>query len=161
MPFNTEFKPVSLKHTTLFKPMKVGKTMVLHRAIIPPLNKMRADPETHILNEELSIEYHGQRSQSPGTMIITEPGNISPEAGGYAGSPVIYSKVQMEVWQKFFSKIHENKSFAWVQLYALGSQASPKFLKANGYKYVSASAGAYIDEIFEKKLRKQIIPKLV
>ena len=57
MSFTTDFEPVSLKGTNLFKPLKVGNNTVLHRAAFPPLTRMRAESPGNIPNREWSVEY--------------------------------------------------------------------------------------------------------
>lgn len=42
MPFNKDFKPVALKDTNLFKGIKIGNMELNHRAVMPPLTRMRA-----------------------------------------------------------------------------------------------------------------------
>jgi NADPH2 dehydrogenase len=56
--------------------------------------------------------------------LITEGTFISPGAGGYDSAPGIYTDEQVEKWTPIFKVIHDNKSFAFIQLWALGRQSS-------------------------------------
>ncbi|CAI4545520.1 BBF_collapsed_G0025850.mRNA.1.CDS.1 [Saccharomyces cerevisiae] len=72
MPFVKDFKPQALGDTNLFKPIKIGNNELLHRAVIPPLTRMRAQHPGNIPNRDWAVEYYSQRAQRPGTLIITE-----------------------------------------------------------------------------------------
>ena len=146
MPFVKDFKPIALGDTNLFKPIQVGDMQLQHRAILPPLTRMR--DANHIPNE-WSVEYYDQRSQYPGSFLITQGCFVSAQAGGYETAPGIWNQDQITEWTKIFKKIHDNKSFVYVQLWSIGRQAYPASLKRDGLRYDSASNGVYMDE--EKK----------
>lgn len=146
MPFVKEFNHTSLKDTNLFKPIKVGDMQLNHRAMMPPLTRMRAHYPGNLPNKDWAVEYYNQRSQYPGTFIVTEGTFISPQAGGFDNAPGIWSEEQIEQWKKIFAKIHENKSYVYVQIWALGRQAFPDSLARDGLRYDSASDGIYMDE---------------
>ncbi|CCD23126.1 alkene reductase NDAI_0B00920 [Naumovozyma dairenensis CBS 421] len=162
MPFVTNFQPVALKDTNLFKPTKIGNTELKHRAVMPPLTRMRAEHPGNIPNRKWAYEYYKQRSQRPGTMLITEGTFISPQAGGYDNAPGIWSQEQMDQWKHIFKGVHDNKSFIWVQLWSLGWQAFPDTLARDGLRYDSAtdgSANIYMDEESELKAKKANNPQ--
>lgn len=81
MPFVKDFKPQALGDTNLFKPIKIGNNELLHRAVIPPLTRMRAQHPGNIPNRDWAVEYYAQRAQRPGTLIITEGTFPSPQSG--------------------------------------------------------------------------------
>ncbi|SCV00521.1 LANO_0F07272g1_1 [Lachancea nothofagi CBS 11611] len=151
MPFVPNFKPIALKDTNLFKPLTIGETVVEHRAVMCPLTRMRAHSPGNVPNKDWAIEYYGQRSKVPGTMIITEGVFPSPQCGGYDNAPGVWSEEQLAEWKKIFAKVHENKSFIWPQLWVLGRQAFPDTLKRDGLRYDSASDEVYMDAETEKK----------
>jgi len=134
----------------MFKPLKVGNTEVLHRAFMPPLTRMRAQHPGNVPTTEWAAKYYDQRSKRPGSMLITEGTFISPQAGGYDHAPGIWSDEQVAGWKKIFAKIHENKSFVWVQLWNLGRHAGIREMARDGLRYDSASDGVYMDEESEK-----------
>ncbi|SMN22503.1 similar to Saccharomyces cerevisiae YPL171C OYE3 Conserved NADPH oxidoreductase containing flavin mononucleotide (FMN) [Maudiozyma saulgeensis] len=146
MSFTDSFKPISFKGSNMFKPMKVGNTVVQHRAVMPPLTRMRATAPGNVPNGELAGTYYYQRSRRPGSMLITEGTFISAQAGGYDNAPGIWSEEQVAEWKKIFGRVHENKSFLWVQLWALGRQAGIKEMARDGLRYDSASDGVYMTE---------------
>ena len=150
MSFVNSYKPVSFKDTNMFKPLKVGSTEVLQRVFMPPLTRMRAQHPGNVPTTEWASKYYDQRSKRPGSMLITEGTFISAQAGGYDHAPGIWSEAQVTEWKKIFNKIHENKSFIWVQLWNLGRQAGIKEMARDGLRYDSASDGVYMDEESEK-----------
>ncbi|CCC70459.1 hypothetical protein NCAS_0E03890 [Naumovozyma castellii] len=154
MPYAKDFEPVALKNTNLFKPIKVGDTEMKQRIVMPPLTRMRAEHPGNVPNKKWAYTYYHQRSQRPGTMIITEGTFISPQAGGYDNAPGIWSKEQIEQWTKIFQGIHDNKSFVWVQLWALGRASFPDTLARNGLRYDAPSDGVYMDKESEEKAIK-------
>ena len=151
MSFVDSYKPIAFKGTNMFKPMKVGHTEVQHRVVMPPLTRMRASSPGNIPSAELAGTYYQQRSQRPGSMLITEGTFISAQAGGYDNAPGIWSDAQVAEWKKIFAKVNDNKSFLWVQLWALGRQAGIKAMARDGLRYDSASNGVYMTEDAKKE----------
>lgn len=120
----------------LFKHIKVGRMDLQHRVTMAPLTRMRAPNNTV---SDLHSLYYSQRSSRPGTLIITEATFISEAASGYPLAPGIWRQDQIDAWKKVFDAIHANKSYVYVQLWALGRAAFKSDLDARGLPYVSAS----------------------
>ena len=137
------FTPIAFAETNLFKPITVGETKLPHRVVMAPLTRMRATSPGNVPNKKWTEEYYSQRSQRPGTMIITESVSVSPQGAGYDNAPGTWSEEQVTEWTRIFKKVHDNKSFIWGQLIYLGRQASIKSMTRDGLKYVSASNGVY------------------
>ena len=159
MSFNKDFKPVALGDTNLFKPIKVGNCELKHRAVYPPLTRMRASHPGNVPNKDWAATYYDQRSKRAGSMIITEGTFISPQAGGYDNAPGIWSEDQITQWKKIFQKVHDNKSFIWVQLWALGRQSYADTLARDGLRYDSASDGIYMDDESKERADKSKNPQ--
>lgn len=77
----------------------MGNMKLQHRVVLPPLTRFRADKE-HVPLTDLVKEYYVQRSQTPGTLIVTEGVFIRPEAGGYDHVSGIWNKEQIASWKK-------------------------------------------------------------
>ena len=150
---------MALGDTNLFKPMKLGTSELKHRVVMAPLTRMRAHHPGNVPNRDWAAEYYDQRSKRPGTMIITEGAFISAQAGGYDNAPGIWSEEQLAEWKKIFAKIHENGSFVWPQLWALGRQAFPDALARDGLRYDSASDDLYMDDEQKEKALKSKNPQ--
>jgi NADPH2 dehydrogenase len=131
---------VSAPPTTAFTPITVGRSALDHRVVMAPLTRHRAPSA---LPNELMEEYYEQRAVRAGTLIISEATYIAEKAGGYADVPGIWSQEQVDAWAKIFKRIHNQKSFVYVQLWALGRQAMPEDITKQGHDYVSASNIAF------------------
>ena len=145
MSFNKDFKPVAIGDTNLFKPIKVGDCELKHRCVYPPLTRMRASHPGNVPNKDWAATYYDQRSKFPGSMLITEGAFISAQAGGYDNAPGIWSEEQAAEWKKIFAKIHANKSFIWVQLWALGYASYADALARDGLRYDAPSEAPNMD----------------
>ncbi|ODQ78483.1 hypothetical protein BABINDRAFT_39576 [Babjeviella inositovora NRRL Y-12698] len=141
-----------LADTNLFKPIQVGRYKLQNRVVLAPLTRFRNDVDQ--APTELAVEYYGQRSAKAGTLLVTEATLVSAAAGGYDSAPGVWSGKQVAQWSKVFSKVHENKSFIFVQLWHLGRASKPDALKARGLSYVSASASYISDE--DKQLAEKV-----
>ena len=159
MSFVKDFTPIALKDTNLFKPIQIGDIELKHRAVMPPLTRMRAHHPGNIPNRNWAVEYYDQRSRYPGTLIITEGAFISPQAGGYDNAPGIWSQEQVAEWTKIFKKIHENNSYVYVQLWNLGRQSFADTLARDGLRYDSASDGVYMSEEQKERALKANNPQ--
>ena len=139
----------------LFQPVKVGDLTLAHRVVLAPLTRFRGTAE-HV-HTDLGVEHYRQRGSTPGTLLITEGTFIAAKAGGYPHVPSIETDEQLVAWKKVcFSNfrphsnflthrlqitdaVHEQKSFIFAQLWALGRTANPDALKAEGFELVGPS----------------------
>ncbi|KIM82855.1 hypothetical protein PILCRDRAFT_7744 [Piloderma croceum F 1598] len=111
----------------LFEPIQVGDLKLDHRVVMAPLTRFRAT-ETHAPGP-YAVEYYTQRTDTPGTLIITEATLIAEKAGGYFGVPGIWSDEQIAGWKKIVDAIRAKGSFIYLQLWALGRTADPEEIK--------------------------------
>ncbi|KAF7327240.1 FMN-linked oxidoreductase [Mycena kentingensis (nom. inval.)] len=113
----------------LFQPIAVGPLKLQHRVVLCPLTRMRADANgTPIL--PVVKEYYTQRASAPGTLIISESTFIAAKASGFPHMPGIYSPEQIAAWKEIVDSVHAKGSYIFLQLLALGRNASPAILKA-------------------------------
>ncbi|KAF2154227.1 FMN-linked oxidoreductase [Myriangium duriaei CBS 260.36] len=123
--------------TRLFSPLKLGSLTLSNRLIMAPLTRFRADKD-HIPLPMVST-YYAQRASYPGTLLITEATFISPQAGGYANVPGIWSQAQIAAWKEIVAAVHAQGSYIFLQLWHLGRGASATELAKDGLDVVSAS----------------------
>jgi 2,4-dienoyl-CoA reductase-like NADH-dependent reductase (Old Yellow Enzyme family) len=81
-------------------------------------------------------EYYGQRATAG--LILTEATIISAMGAGYAGTPGIWSKEQVEGWKLTTRAVHERGGHIFLQLWHVGRISHPMFL--NGALPVAPSA---------------------
>ncbi|KAL6950724.1 hypothetical protein ACO0QE_000005 [Hanseniaspora vineae] len=146
-----KYKPITMEHSNLFKPVQVGGMQLKQRVVMAPLTRGRATDDNTPNKDGMAVEYYGQRSQAPGTLIITESSYISEQAGGYANVPGLYNNKQMAAWKHVFDKIHENESYVFVQLWSMGNQADPVFLKSKNAQFLGPVDNLYPDEQCKNK----------
>ncbi|KAL6941832.1 NADPH dehydrogenase [Hanseniaspora osmophila] len=149
--YDKRYTPINLKDSNLFKSIKVGKLQLPQRVVMAPLTRIRADDNAVPNKENLAQTYYAQRAQRPGTLIITEATFMSEQAGGYPNVPGIWNDAQVAEWKKIVTKVHEQESFVFVQLWNLGRQASPAYLKSKNLQYLGATDNLYMDEASKKE----------
>ena len=85
--------------SALFQPAKVGDITTLHRVVLAPLTRCRAN--SRHAHTDLGRIYYEQRAAVPGTLLIAEATYVSKNAGHYsAHEPGVYSEEQIEGWRK-------------------------------------------------------------
>jgi len=62
-----------------------------------PMTRVRANKD-HV-HGELAKTYYSQRSNVPGTLIITEATFIAPQAAGLRNAPGIWNNAQIAGWK--------------------------------------------------------------
>ena len=82
----------------LFSPIKIGNMNLKHRVVMCPLTRYRNDDD-HVPTDMMTT-YYSQRSNPPGTLIVSEATLIAPQAGGYSNVPGIWNEDQIEGWNK-------------------------------------------------------------
>jgi NADPH2 dehydrogenase len=85
----------------LFQPIQVGRNLLRHRVVMPPLTRNRANKE-HVVGDDV-VEHYAQRAAVPGTLIITEATYIARRNAGlsnWATTPGIWSSEQIAAWKK-------------------------------------------------------------
>ncbi|KAF9446925.1 NADH:flavin oxidoreductase/NADH oxidase [Macrolepiota fuliginosa MF-IS2] len=107
----------------LFQPFSLGKLALKHRIVMSPLTRYRATRLTHVPINPMVKTYYAQRSNTPGTLIVTEATLIAAKAGGFVNVPGIWSQEQIQAWKEITDAVHANGSHIFVQLWALGRTA--------------------------------------
>ena len=120
---------------TLFDPIRLGGLDLPNRLIMAPLTRMRADPETRAPTE-LVAEQYAQRASAG--LIIAEATSVEPMGVGYAGTPGIWSDVQVAGWSKVTAAVHRAGGRIALQLWHVGRISEPAVL--GGATPISSSA---------------------
>ncbi|OJJ74972.1 hypothetical protein ASPBRDRAFT_40213 [Aspergillus brasiliensis CBS 101740] len=128
---------MSLADSRLFYPLKVGNVDLQHRVVLAPLTRFRADDD-HV-PMPITVDYYAQRACVPGTLLITEATYVSKRGGGMPNVPGIWNKKQIAAWRNITDAVHKQKSFIFMQLWALGRVAVPQIARDEGFDIVSSS----------------------
>lgn len=120
----------------LFEGVTLGNYKLKNRIVLPPLTRSRSSQPGNIPND-LMAEYYGQRAGAG--FMVTEGTQIEPRGQGYAWTPGIYSKEQIEGWKKVTNSVHAKGGIIFAQLWHVG-RVSHSSLQPNGDKPVGPSA---------------------
>ncbi|QBR84494.1 alkene reductase [Legionella israelensis] len=111
---------------TLFNPYPLNdKFLLKNHIVMAPMTRNKADD--HFVPTDRMAEYYAKRAQAG--LIITEGTIISPEARGYSNTPALYTKEQIQGWQKVTSQVHQNNGKIFAQLWHVGRVSHPIFLQ--------------------------------
>lgn len=110
--------------SVLFDPIELGNFKLANRIIMAPLTRARAGQER--IPNELMAEYYAQRASAG--LIISEATSITPMGVGYAETPGIWSKEQVEGWKKVTEAVHIHGGSIILQLWHVGRISDPMFL---------------------------------
>ncbi|KAI9265043.1 hypothetical protein BDA99DRAFT_436889 [Phascolomyces articulosus] len=111
----------------LFEPIQIGANRLQHRVVLAPLTRLRAD-ENHVIPPDLAIEYYSQRA-TPGGLLISEGILISEDAGGFPGTPAIYTEEQISAWSKVTQAVHAKGGTIFAQIWHSGRAGTALYTK--------------------------------
>lgn len=123
-----------MKYQKLFQQYELSGNQLENRFLMAPMTRSRASQPGDIPNA-LMAEYYAQRSTAG--IIITEATQVSLQGKGYANTPGIYSKQQIEGWKLITDAVHQNGSKIFLQLWHVGRVSSAA---VNGLKPIAPSA---------------------
>src|SRR5690348_15907127 len=114
-----------MSNTTLFTPIKIGNLELPNRIFMAPLTRSRATGGARVPNE-LMAQYYAQRASAG--LILSEATSVTPQGVGYADTPGIWSKEQVEGWKLVTKAVHEKGGRIFLQLWHVGRVSDPIFL---------------------------------
>jgi len=118
----------------LFDPIQIGDLKLPNRILMAPLTRCRAIDRR--IPNELMAEYYAQRASAG--LIFSEATSVSAMGVGYPDTPGIWSKDQVEGWEKITSAVHHEGGKMLLQLWHVGRISDPIYL--NGALPVAPSA---------------------
>ncbi|MGY0218772.1 alkene reductase [Endozoicomonadaceae bacterium StTr2] len=121
---------------SLFESVQLGQHSLKNRIFLPPLTRSRSTQPGNIAND-LMADYYRQRTGAG--FMVTEGTQIEPRGQGYAWTPGIHSKEQIEGWKKVTQAVHEEGGIIFAQLWHVG-RVSHNSLQPDGGAPVAPSA---------------------
>jgi 2,4-dienoyl-CoA reductase-like NADH-dependent reductase (Old Yellow Enzyme family) len=118
----------------LFDPVRIGALNLPNRIVLAPLTRCRAGVER--IPNQLMAEYYTQRASAG--LIISEATSVTPMGVGYADTPGVWSRQQVEGWKLITDAVHNTGGRMLLQLWHVGRISDPMFL--NGELPVAPSA---------------------
>ncbi len=137
----------------LFTSARVGGFELKNRIVMAPMTRSRAI--NSIPGENVAI-YYAQRASAG--LIITEGTAPSANGIGYARTPGIFTKEQIESWKKVTKAVHDKGGKIIVQLMHVGRISHPANMLP-GSKIVAPSAVASKGEMWTDTLGMQPMPQ--
>ncbi|OSJ30381.1 alkene reductase [Bradyrhizobium japonicum] len=106
----------------LFQPCRLGPFSLPHRVVMAPLTRSRARQPGNVPSQ-LAACYYAQRASA--ALIISEATQISMQGQGYAWTPGIHSREQVEAWRQVTKAVHEANGLIFNQLWHVGRISHP------------------------------------
>jgi N-ethylmaleimide reductase len=106
----------------LFQEYRLGPFSLPHRVVMAPLTRSRARQPGNVPSP-LAACYYAQRASA--ALIISEATQISMQGQGYAWTPGIHSREQVEAWRQVTKAVHEAGGLIFNQLWHVGRISHP------------------------------------
>ncbi len=106
----------------LFEPIQLGRYHLPHRIVMAPLTRSRARQPGNVPGP-LNACYYAQRASA--ALIISEATQISMQGQGYAWTPGIHSREQVEGWRLVTEAVHAAGGRIFMQLWHVGRISHP------------------------------------
>src|ERR1700746_1544165 len=119
----------------IFSPITIGPLQLPNRIVMAPMTRNRAGRGN--APGLLNATYYAQRASAG--LIISEATQISPQGGGYPGTPGIHSDEQVAGWKGATEAVHAAGGRMILQLWHVGRISHPS-LQPDGALPVAPSA---------------------
>jgi N-ethylmaleimide reductase len=106
----------------LFRPFRVGSYALPHRIVMAPLTRSRARQPGNVPTA-LNACYYAQRASA--AFIISEATQVSMQGQGYAWTPGIHNREQVEGWRLVTDAVHDSGGRIFLQLWHVGRISHP------------------------------------
>jgi N-ethylmaleimide reductase len=120
----------------LFQPARVGRYDLPHRIVMAPLTRSRSRQPGNVPTA-LNACYYAQRASA--ALIVSEATQVSMQGQGYAWTPGIHSREQVEGWRLVTDAVHRAGGLIFLQLWHVGRISHPS-LQPDGMLPVAPSA---------------------
>src|SRR5580700_10605506 len=120
----------------LFQPYKLGALTLPHRIVMAPLTRSRARQPGNVPSA-LNACYFAQRASA--ALIVSEATQVSQQGQGYAWTPGIHSREQIEGWRLVTDAVHKAGGLIFLQLWHVVRISHPS-LQPDGMLPVAPSA---------------------
>src|SRR3954454_10899607 len=106
----------------LFQPYRLGPFELPHRIVMAPLTPSRARQPGNV-PDSLAACYYAQRASA--ALIVSEATQVSMQGQGYAWTPGIHSREQVEAWRQVTRAVHQANGLIFNQLWHVGRISHP------------------------------------
>ncbi len=112
----------------LFQPYKLGPLTLPHRIVMAPLTRSRARQPGNVPTL-LNACYYAQRASA--ALLISEATQVAMQGQGYAWTPGIHSREQVDGWKLVTEALHEAGGRIFLQLWHVGRISHPSLQPDN------------------------------
>jgi N-ethylmaleimide reductase len=106
----------------LFQSYRLGPFNLRHRIVMAPLTRSRARQPGNVPSS-LAACYYAQRASA--ALIVSEATQVSMQGQGYAWTPGIHSREQVEAWRRVTHAVHQAEGLIFNQLWHVGRISHP------------------------------------
>src|SRR6202043_565682 len=124
----TPLAPQPPRPAALFQPYRLGPFNLRHRIVMAPLTRSRARQPGNVPSS-LAACYYAQRASA--ALIVSEATQVSMQGQGYAWTPGIHSREQVEAWRRVTQAVHEANGLIFSQLWHVGRISHPSLQPDN------------------------------
>ena len=107
---------------SLFQPYRLGPFNLPYRIVMAPLTRSRARQPGNVPSS-LAACYYAQRASA--ALIVSEATQVSMQGQGYAWTPGIHSREQVEAWHRVTRAVHQAHGLIFNQLWHVGRISHP------------------------------------
>ena len=125
-----------MNHSSLFEPATLGPYTLKNRIVLPPLTRQRSGQPGNVPTALMAAYY---RQRTGAGLMVSEGAQIEPRGQGYAWTPGIHSRAQIEGWRKVTDAVHAEGGIIFAQLWHVG-RVSHTELQPGGAAPVAPSA---------------------
>jgi N-ethylmaleimide reductase len=106
----------------LFQPVTLGLYTLPHRIVMAPLTRSRARQPGNVPSP-LNAAYYVQRASA--ALIVSEATQVSMQGQGYAWTPGIHNREQIEGWRVITAAVHAVNGRIFLQMWHVGRISHP------------------------------------
>lgn len=106
----------------LFQPYRLGPFNLRNRIVMAPLTRSRARQPGNVPSS-LAACYYAQRASA--ALIVSEATQVSMQGQGYAWTPGIHSREQVEGWRQVTQSVHQAGGLIFNQFWHVGRISHP------------------------------------
>jgi N-ethylmaleimide reductase len=156
----------------LFRSFGLGPYTLPHRIVMAPLTRSRARQPGNVPTR-LNACYYAQRASA--AFIVSEATQVSMQGQGYAWTPGIHSREQVEGWRLVTDAVHDAGGRIFLQLWHVGRishpalqpdnmlPVAPSAIKPSGEAFIENEngEGALVPFVTPRALQIEEMPYLV
>lgn len=117
-----------MPESLLFTEFRLGPLTLPNRFVMAPLTRSRSRQPGNIPGE-MNARYYAQRAGAG--LIISEATQVSPQGQGYAWTPGIHSREQIDGWRLVTDAVHRAGGRIFMQLWHVGRVSHPALQPGN------------------------------